>query len=573
MQQRAFDVDVDAPPRRLFEGRLAPGLVGLRSGGQHLFRHRRVDARSAEFEVESARRGEDGVPDLLGGQPSHVEAAEQVVAGIRFEGAVGRPRGHPVGPAGHHQSVHRLEAPVPGDELRRQPVEQFRVGRLLTEASEVVRRRRQAAAEVVLPQTVRHDPGSTKVAVVGDPAGQGAPAAGRRGVRRAFSKARIRVAEDEGEAGLDSLGRRMRIAADQHVGRRRLGADLLYSQDLDQVRRSLHNGTFAFRRSEVRRDPVRVVLGRGLVAAADLVGRDAAEERQHAVVVRLRDRVATVVVASGAADRHAEHHPGRHVKDRVQIVVLGERRVRRLVVPDPESQVARGDDRRRGRVVEFVAGELMGQELVIRHVRVERVDHPVAVAPRGGFLAVALVAVRLRVAHEIEPVPSPAFAVVGRCQQAVDQAFPGVGPLVPLEGLDLLERRRQSGQVVARPPDQRPAVGGRRRLEAGRLDLREQEVVDRVERPVRVGDGRDVRPFERPHGPPFPVGVRDLEGVLGRRDLRELVLVAAERGAELHPLADRLEVRVGQPARRRHLQLFVLVADRVEDQAERGLGG
>ena len=357
------------------------------------------------------------------------------------------------------------------------------------------------------------------------------------------------------------------------MGRRRLGADLLHAQDLDQVGRPLRNGTFAFPRSEVRRDPVRVVLGRGLVAAADLVGRDAAEEGQHAVVVRLRDRVAAVVVAAGAADRHAEHHPGGHIEDRVEVVVLGERRVRRLVVPDAQSQVAGGDDRRRGRVVEFVAGELMGQELVIRHVRVQRVDHPVAVAPGGRLLAVALVAVRLRVADEIEPVPSPAFAVVGRCQQAVDQAFPGVGTLVLLEGLDLLERRRQPGQVITRPPDQCPAVGGRRRLEAGRLDLREQEVVDRVERPVRVGDGRHVRPFERPHGPPFPVGVRDLEGVFGRRDLRELVLVAAERGAELHPLADRLQVRVGQSARGRHLQLLVLVADRVEEQAQGGLGG
>ena len=325
--------------------------------------------------------------------------------------------------------------------------------------------------------------------------------------------------------------------------------------------------------AEILGDEVAVVLGRRLVAPADLVGRDAPEERQHPVVVGLGNRIAAVVVAAGAADRHAEHDPGRRIEDRVEIVVLGERGVRRLVVPDAQSQIAGGDDRRGGGVVDLVAGELVGQKLVVRHVRVESVDHPVAVAPGRWLLAVPLVAVGLGVADEIEPVPAPALAVVGRCQQAVDEAFPRVGTLVLLEGLDLLEGRWQPGQVVARAPDQGPAVGGRRRLEVGRLDPGEQVVVDRVERPVRVRHRGDVGAHERSDGPPCPVGIGDLELVAGRRYFRDVVLVAAEGRTELDPLPDRLDVRVGEPSCGRHLQLLVVVPDRLEQQAQAGLGG
>ena len=450
--------------------------------------------------------------------------------------------------ARHDQPVHCLEAPVTCRERGCQPVEQLGVGRLPPETAEVVRRRRQTAPEVVLPQAVRHHPGGAQVAVVSDPAGQGTTAAGGGGVGGSLHKPRVGVAEDEREPGLHPFRRRVRVAADQHLGRRRLWADLLHPQDLDQIRwRTLDDRAAVVRRPQVGRNPVRVVLGRRLIAAADLVGRDAAEERQHPVVVGLRNRVAAVVVAAGTADRHAEHHPGGRIEDRVEIVVLGERGVRRFVVPDPQSQIAGGDDRGGRRVVDLVAGELVRQELVVRHVRVERVDHPVAVAPGGGLLAVPLVAVRLRVADKVEPVPAPALAVVRRREQAVDEALPGVGALILLEGLDLLQGRRQPGQVVGCAPDQCPAVGGGRRFEAGRLDSGEQEVVDRVERPVRVRHRGNVGAHERSHGPPCTVGVGDLERVLGRRDLRELVLGAAEGRAEQHPLPDRFDLRVGQP--------------------------
>ena len=52
-----------------------------------------------------------------------------------------------------------------------------------------------------------------------------------------------------------------------------------------------------------------------------------------------------------------------------------------------------------------------------------------------GVLAVA---VRLGVAHQVEPVPRPSLAVSRRSQQAVDQPLVGIGRIVGVEGVDFL---------------------------------------------------------------------------------------------------------------------------------------
>ena len=64
------------------------------------------------------------------------------------------------------------------------------------------------------------------------------------------------------------------------------------------------------------------------------------------------------------------------------------------------------------RLGEQVAGDVLGEEPVVGQVGVEGADDVVAVAPGVGDLVVELVAVRLGVADQIEPVPAPALAVV-----------------------------------------------------------------------------------------------------------------------------------------------------------------
>ena len=80
--------------------------------------------------------------------------------------------------------------------------------------------------------------------------------------------------------------------------------------------------------------------------------------------------------------------------------------------------------------VEFVAGELFGEKLVVGLVVVEGGDDVVAVAPGVRAVGVLTVSVGLGVADEVEPVAAPALAVGGAFEQAVDEALVGVGRLV-----------------------------------------------------------------------------------------------------------------------------------------------
>ena len=67
--------------------------------------------------------------------------------------------------------------------------------------------------------------------------------------------------------------------------------------------------------------------------------------------------------------------------------------------------------------------------------------------------------------NDIEPVPRPAFAQARRRQQAIDQSLVRVGARIPRERLDFLRCRGQTAEVEVKPPDQRAAVGFRRRSE------------------------------------------------------------------------------------------------------------
>ena len=99
-------------------------------------------------------------------------------------------------------------------------------------------------------------------------------------------------------------------------------------------------------------------------------------------------------------------------------------------------------------VLEEVASELFDQEAIVGLVLVEGVNDVVAVAPDQGLVGVAFIAVRLRVAHQVEPVATPANAVVGGGQQAIDDPIEGAVVRVREERSHLLLGRRQTRQVV-----------------------------------------------------------------------------------------------------------------------------
>ena len=73
--------------------------------------------------------------------------------------------------------------------------------------------------------------------------------------------------------------------------------------------------------------------------------------------------------------------------------------------------------------VQFVAGDLLTDELVIGLVSVEGLDDVVAVRPDIGAVGILAVTFGLGVTGKVQPMLSPAFAIMGRRQEVVDQSF------------------------------------------------------------------------------------------------------------------------------------------------------
>ena len=186
-----------------------------------------------------------------------------------------------------------------------------------------------------------------------------------------------------------------------------------------------------------------------------------------------------MIVAAGAIHRHAEESlacRGDHV---VVAVEYRLQRIGRFIVPEAQTVVAGGDDRVRVVAGQFVARELFLDELRVRLVVVEALDDVVAVAPRVGFGAVALVAVGFGEAHHIEPVPAPLLPVLWRREQLVDEFFVRVRVLAVDERVHVFRSRGQPREVVGRATNQRDLIGGLHRLQVLRFEFGEYERVNR----------------------------------------------------------------------------------------------
>ena len=346
---------------------------------------------------------------------------------------------HSIGMGRHDDAVQVMHRPAGGDELAGEKVEQWQIHGSYPRPSKVVGRGDDAGAEVPLPDPVGHHPRRERVPRAGEPPGQGQPTS--RGIAESHDRRQRIAAIDEycRHGGLDLFPGRMDVAAVQdergcwggefHRGQGRIGVVLSAQR------------------------PLYPSLAACTAAAMWLaVGLDPPQETEHRIIVTLAYGIVLVVVAAGTADREPEERRADRHEHVVGVIEIGLFAAGRFIVPLVQPEESGGDDRIPPAVRPFtfrpalrggpfVAGDLFEKKLVVRFVMLERTDHVVAIPPRIWFIGVPLVAVGLRVADPVEPVPSSAFTVVMGAQQIVDQLPPGFVRRNALEGRHRLRCR------------------------------------------------------------------------------------------------------------------------------------
>ena len=96
---------------------------------------------------------------------------------------------------------------------------------------------------------------------------------------------------------------------------------------------------------------------------------------------------------------------------------------------------------------QYVARNLIFQELIVGQIGIERLDHPVAISPGIVATLIAFKAVSVCIVSNVQPVPSPTFAIMIRGQHFVDKFFISLRILIFDKLLNPFRRRRQTQQV------------------------------------------------------------------------------------------------------------------------------
>ena len=265
----------------------------------------------------------------------------------------------------------------------------------------------------------------------------------------------------------------------------------------------------------------RLGAGRGLSLADGDLDRgsdrplpvlDTVEDRLDAEVVLLGHRVELVAMTAGAVERQAEEGLADDADHVLHLLLTRVGTLRGVglgvagPVPGAADEHARGNNAVAGHRFEDVAGELFLHETVVGLVVVEAPDDVVAVVPSPVAWMVVFKSLALGIADDVEPVPSPAFAVVGRGEELVDEPSPGDIGGIGHEGIDLLGARRQPDQIDEQAPDEDVGIGGAGGGEAGSPEPLEHPGIDRATRPRITRCVRERRFPERLERPPVPAG-------------------------------------------------------------------
>ena len=204
-----------------------------------------------------------------------------------------------------------------------------------------------------------------------------------------------------------------------------------------------------------------------------------------------------MVMAAGTAHRQAEEnrrgsiHAIHHVLDCVLF-----RNDATLAIAAMVAIEAGGDDLIARWIRQQVAGQLLRCEAVIRHVAIERIDHPVAPAVHGA-LGVGLISIGVGIPRGIEPAHRHALAIARRGEQPIHYLFVSVRRRVIHKCLHVGRRRRQSRQVERDAPQQGALVRFGRRLKPLAIQPCHHEIVDWVLGPRAIADRREIGTYRR----------------------------------------------------------------------------
>jgi hypothetical protein len=170
-----------------------------------------LDAFTADLLDQLAGRQQSLVADHLGGQAKDRPAGEVFVGRIFFAGGGRRRRGLPERAAQDEATEHRLRIPAATDEIDRQGIEEFGMGRQVALQAEVLAGRDKSRAEDLGPETIDDHARGQRVPGVREPAGEAKTVLGQGFIPREDAR------RHAGLAGLGQVGLVV-FAAGQDVG-------------------------------------------------------------------------------------------------------------------------------------------------------------------------------------------------------------------------------------------------------------------------------------------------------------------------------------------------------------------
>ena len=154
---------------------------------------------------------------------------------------------------------------------------------------------------------------------------------------------------------------------------------------------------------------------------------DALEHSFERVVILRGDWIELVIVATRAVDRHAEKclpNDANHIFE----ILFANAPLHHLAllagadfIPRTCDEKARRDDSIRRARRQDIACNLLARELIVGLVRIEALDHVIAVTPRVGTKLVALESLAFTEARDVEPMPRPTLPISRISQQLLDQ--------------------------------------------------------------------------------------------------------------------------------------------------------